>query len=105
MLEFEKLHGFTPRALLERPVMDPNLWFYRRAYDRLSRSRQWSDGQPQAIAISEIVAYCQGFGIQLSTSREALLDLVQAMDQVFMQKMAEQSPAEVKKAKSDVVTE
>jgi len=71
-------------------------------YDRLSRARQWSDGSPQAISVSEVFKYCDGLGIHSVEFRENLLDLVQAMDEEFDEHIAQARKASDNAGKSDV---
>jgi hypothetical protein len=98
---FAKQSGFQPQALLNRPKPEPEYEFYRVAYYRLSRSRLWFEGLPQAISLTEIATYCSFTGVRDQGLRENLVDLVQAMDGVFIDHMAEQQAAS--RAKSDVV--
>lgn len=74
-------------ALLERPAAEPAYELYRAAYYKLSRSREWSESGPQAIALSEILAYCQAVGITETGLVDNMVDLVQAMDGVFIEHM------------------
>ena len=105
MLETEKLSGVTPRALLDRPRLEPHLSLYRKIYERLSRSRQWGEGGPQAIALSEVFSYCDGMGLYGDEFREKLVDLIQEMDAVFMEHCAAEAKKTLaKSSSSDVVS-
>lgn len=96
--------GVEPRALQDRPVPIPELQFYRAAYRRLSLGRLWGEGGPQAIACSEVFAYCDGLGIQGVEFREGFLDLIQAMDQTYLDGIRKKlQDASATTAKSDVV--
>lgn len=53
--------------------------------------------------MSEILGYCDGFGIRDPEFRETLIDLVQEMDAVFTDHCAQERKAAVKGAGSDVV--
>jgi hypothetical protein len=102
----EKVSGITPKTLLDRPRLEPHLGLYRKIYERLSRSRQWSEGGPQAIALSEIFSYCDGLGLHGEEFREKLVDLIQEMDAVFMDHYAKEAQRELAKySGSDVVSQ
>jgi hypothetical protein len=86
-------------------VLEHHLEVYQRAYQRLSRARQWSDGLPQAISVAEVFAYCDGIGLRSPQLREDLLDLVQAMDTEFTNHViGERNKDVAKSAGSDVVS-
>ena len=102
LLDFQKRSGFTPTALLNRPRLIPELRFYRDAYSRLSRGRQWGDSGPQPILVSEATDYAERLGVRGAESMEVFLDMVQAQDDVFLEVLAEQRKA-ASEAKSDVV--
>lgn len=76
---------------------------YREAYNRLSRSRQWTEAGPQSISVSEMLLYCDGFHWDGLDFRETLIDLVQEMDSVFIDHCAKERKAAAKGASSDVV--
>lgn len=100
----EKVSGKTPETLLNRPRLEPHLAFYRKIYERLSRSRQWGEGGPQAIALSEVFSYCDGLGLHGTEFRERLVDHIQEMDAVFIEHCREEaSKALANSSKSDVV--
>jgi len=81
--EIQETTGETPFALRNRPTLDGRLGFYFRAFNRCSASRTWNEGGPAAISLVEVQAYCQLFGIDDPELREAVLDHVQALDEVF----------------------
>ena len=101
----EKVSGITPETLLSRPRLEPHLALYRKIYERLSRSRQWGESGPQAIALSEVFSYCDGMGLHGAEFREKLVDLIQEMDAVFIEHCAKEAKkALAKSSSSDVVS-
>lgn len=100
--EIQKVSGVTPKALLDRPRLEPHLAIYQAIYDRLSRSRQWYEAGPQPISVSEILAYCDGMGLHDLEFRENLIDLIQEMDEEFSAHCAELQKTSDTRAKSDV---
>ena len=66
---------------------------YWQAYERLSKSRVWSQGEPQVVTVAEIRALCLGMGWSGSEFFETLLDMVQALDEVFVEHVAKKRAA------------
>lgn len=87
---------------MNRPVPKPEYEFFRRTYYRLSRSRLWGDSLPQAIQVADIRAECRACGMYELELQDLAIDLVQGMDQVYIQHVQEQQAA--KRAESDVVS-
>jgi hypothetical protein len=81
--------GRMPLALENRPVLQDHLALTWKVYHVLSRSRHWGERGPQPITCAEFFAYCDGVGIQKGKFREDLLDLVQAMDQAYLEDYVE----------------
>jgi len=102
----QKLTGKVPKALQDRPTLQPELQIYWDAYRRLSRARLWLDGAPQSITISECVCYCQALRWHHPEFLMDFMDLVQDMDDTFIEHMADKAAkrAAAKTAESDVVT-
>jgi hypothetical protein len=94
--------GFAPKALQDRPALLPHLDIYWSAYRRMSRARRWNDGMPQAVAITECFGYCDGLGWRSPAFKEAMLDYVQELDDVFIEHHAQKRMAD-NGAGSDVV--
>lgn len=84
-----KRTGITPVALLNRPRLQPKDVPFRDAFYALSNSRPASMGGAGAIPVSEVLAYLQLVGIVSVAARSKYLRLVQAMDQVFLDHMAQ----------------
>jgi hypothetical protein len=75
--------GEIPFALRNRPTLDGRLGFYLRAFDRCSSSREWHEGAPASIKLSEIKAYCWLLELDDLELRELVIDHIQALDEVF----------------------
>ena len=72
--------GRVPPALLEKPILDDyevDLWD---AYMALSGSRRLGFGAAGPIPMSEILAYCEMFGIRDVDERELLVAVIQGCD-------------------------
>lgn len=68
------------------------LWYYRDIYDEIAGSRQYTmNGEPLPIPISELLAYCEMFGIRRLEEREKLLRMVRAMDRAYLDVIREQA--------------
>jgi hypothetical protein len=89
--------GFTPRALLDRPQLEPNNADLLVSFFDLSAQRGMGE-VPQPIQYSEVLAYCELEGIYGSEYRAYLLSAVKALDAIFMEKVSD----ERKKASGDV---
>lgn len=65
----------------------------------------WGDSGPQAIAISEMLAYCEGLEMHGVEFRERFLDTIQDMDAAYLTGIAkkQKTAAAAGPAKSDVV--
>lgn len=100
----QRKSGFTPLALMNRPLLEPPLQLAWDVYHTLSRSRQWSEGGPQPIACSEFYAHTSRLGIRPGEFEQGLLGQVQALDQVYLADWIEkrkQAQAAGNSAKSD----
>lgn len=74
-----------PGALLDRPVLEPHLWYYRDIYGELAGSRgHTANGDPLPIPVSELLAYCELYHIDSVEERETLCTMVRAMDRTFI---------------------
>lgn len=94
----EEQTGKTPGGLLERPTLTANQWYYRDVYEDVSGSRQYTtDGQPLPIPISEVLAYCELFGIRELEARHRIMVMVRAQDAGFRKVMREKAEQEARK--------
>lgn len=73
-----------PAPLAEEPRLEDHEIAYFEVFSGLSASRSYSDGGPQPIRISEILAYCQLMGVSQLEARQDTLQMVQALDGVWM---------------------
>ncbi len=75
----------------DKPQLEGPEVFYYQAFRTLSRSRQYSQvGQPFAIPLSEITAYCELFRIHGLDERERLLFFVHQMDDAYIEVRSKQ---------------
>jgi hypothetical protein len=65
----------------------------------LSNSRQQSDGFPQAITLSDIMAYCAIAGISDPIDRMTLTRCIQAMDRAYIAVVVEKRQQEARARK------
>ena len=95
--------GHPPQALLDKPSLLPHLQVYWDAYQRLSRARQWNDGEPQAVTVHDCFAYCDGVGFSSTEAKLQILDLVQELDEVFIEQIKLKRAANAAKLPDSVV--
>lgn len=72
-------------ALDRRPVLPETLAWIWTAYSELTRSRNWSMGSPQPIALSEILAYSELINGSQEETFE-LISFVRELDDVFFER-------------------
>lgn len=70
--------------------VSPYLEFYWNSFRALSAARQSGMDGPQAISISEISAYCDLAGLQNQNCKFEMLEIIQAMDSVYLEKNLEE---------------
>lgn len=94
----EQQTGQPNLTLQNRPVLSPNLWYYRDIYAEVSGSRHYSmDGSPLPIPISEVLAYCEMFGVADMDARERLFKMIRTMDNTFREAISKQREVAKKK--------
>jgi hypothetical protein len=94
----EEQTGKTPGGLQERPTLTPNQWYYREVFEELSGSRQYTmDGMPLPIPMSELLAYCELFGIEGIETRYRLYRMIRAQDAGMRKVLQERAEQEAKK--------
>jgi hypothetical protein len=76
--------GKMPAPLAEEPTLEDHEIGYFEVFSGLSSSRSYADGSPQPIRVSEVLAYCQLMGIDRLEQRQDTLQMVQALDGVWM---------------------
>ena len=77
--------GAPPPALEARPGLLPGLGRYVEAFDRLSSARGTGFGGPFPIPLSEIESYCRLFGWRDPEETGEMVEMVQAMDAVYLE--------------------
>ena len=75
------------QALEDRPMAAANVEWAWRAYVILDRSRQWGQGFPQPIQVSEMMAYATGRNLRPGAIDE-LIEIVQDLDSEYLQRLA-----------------
>lgn len=82
-----------PRALAMRPKLMGKDAPYYLAFHSCSRSRPMTMVGAGAIPISEVCAYCQLVGIASVAERSKYLNLLQDMDQIWLDHQAKKQPS------------
>lgn len=77
--------GETPPALLNRPILDPEVDAFLDAFFALSPSRQQGMA-PGGIPIVEMRAYCEMFHVE---HVELFIDMMRSLDHEFLAFQAE----------------
>lgn len=100
LLEIQESSGIVPKALENRPILDPSLHIYVTAFYDLSFARPYVGmGSPSPIPLSEIVAYCDYYGFTDVEFRRSFLKYIRAMDNAQLVVMNKQADKESKSAK------
>lgn len=81
--------GKLPPELAAKPRLDADAAEYFADFRMISAGREYNDLGAQAVKTSEILAYCQLKGITSAEDRQALLQMVRAMDSAYVQYMIE----------------
>ncbi|WP_298983488.1 hypothetical protein [uncultured Roseibium sp.] len=76
--------GKVPPALKRKPELFEDLRLVWEAFKTLSPARQYYNGAPQPIPLSEILAYCQMFEINDLEERREFAEFIIEMDTVFI---------------------
>ena len=77
--------GETPPALLNRPFPTQFEVPFWDAFNRLSRSRAWTEIGASAIPISEILAFLQLYEITDLEEKDEYVMIIQALDSTFLE--------------------
>lgn len=84
----------APGALLERPALTGLLGYYKDVFSDLASSRAYTtEGLALPIPLSEVLAYCELFGIAGLEERDRLYRMIRAMDTTFRKVVADQAKA------------
>lgn len=100
MIDRARSKGIKAKPLQEYPALWQADMPYREAFEVLSKSRRMGMGGPEAIALSEIEAFCRLTGdYPMPVDRKILVELIQAMDAVFCSHSDKQAQARREAAK------
>jgi hypothetical protein len=94
LVELEQSLGFAPPALANRPHLEPPLRWYLSAFYDLSRGRQLTMGGAGPIAISEMAAYIQIFGMDSLEDRQWFVTIMGQLDSVYLEHQAKKHALE-----------
>lgn len=93
LLEVARTTNTVPRALLDRPPLNPRNRHLLEAFYEVSAGRSIGE-VPQPLRVSELLAYCQLTGVADSEERERLLRVMQRLDGVYLRHAVERQRAE-----------
>lgn len=83
---FQEDQGRPHPALLKRVFPRPDCQRYLDAYSTLSSCRQWNDGNPQPIVLSEIYSHLEkGLGLVDYRTKGKYVRLIKALDAVELE--------------------
>lgn len=99
LVDMQESTGFVPPALLNRPLPRSDCTEYRQAFQRIGRGRQFNEGGAQPLTVNEIASYCWIRGIT-GDDKEVYLQLMGAMDDVFLDHVRKKQEQATKKAQS-----
>jgi len=80
----EDATGRTPPALARRPALEAGSVAVLQAYDMLDQSRQYSELGPQALQMSEILAYMEIARIHDADERLLFLKTMKTLDVIHL---------------------
>ena len=83
--------GKTIQALDTKPKLFDDLIYYWNGFNQLSQGRRAGFSGPQSLALSDIVAWLDLYGIVNSDNRLEFYELMLAMDLVFMLSFSKRS--------------
>ena len=73
---------------------------YYLAFRSLNKSRLRTEAGPQAVQISELLAYCQLLGIDGAEDRSKFLYMIQELDAEYLDISSERQKQEISRLKS-----
>lgn len=82
-----KNSGKMPAPLAEKPELDAEAAEFFADFRALSSGREYNELGAQALKLSEILAYCELRQIHHPDQRRDLLQMIQAMDAVYVKHM------------------
>lgn len=78
---------------MDRPELPPELAFYLEAFYLLSASRDVGFGGAGPIKLTEMLAFCDLHGIRGTEDRLGFINIMRALDAVWLEKSNEKSKA------------
>lgn len=84
MRKFAK-RGMDVPALRRKPTLLDAAHFYWRAFEDLNPRREWSNGVPRLIQLSEIVAYLDLIGWTDTEARLTFLEIISQLDMKWLE--------------------
>lgn len=76
-----------PPCLLRKPKLRTDCYGYYEAFYALSGRRNYGRAGPQPVPISEMVAYCDVFGVPKGYIRAKFVRLMARMDAAYLQRV------------------
>ena len=73
------------------PDLDEWIMFYWLAWNMLHPGRQRSMGGPSGIALTQIIAFMDEYGVLGRDDRDVFIELIQRMDGCFRKRVNEES--------------
>ena len=77
--------GLQPNPLKVKPELEGADAEVYTVFRQLSSARIYTEGGPQPIPVSELLAYCELMRIRELDQRQALLQIVQTLDATFIE--------------------
>ena len=87
--------GITPKALLDRPVLEQRWSYPRQVFDDLGGSRRYTAGGAANIPFSEFYLYSKAYGFEPDEVTDVWEDL-KLIDSIWLSKTTEKQAAQQK---------
>ncbi len=81
--DWKAAKGEYPAAFRDKPELYPWLRWYLDTWDELGPSRDYDQGFPLSIKVSEILSYCELFRIEWDDVRSDLFYFCGRLDEVY----------------------
>lgn len=91
-LETLREQGHKVPALDRKPDLDEGIAWFWEAYVTLQKGRLWIMGQPQAIALQDVLAYSGLVGLDREDTG-SLLNIVRRLDDAYFERLASKAKA------------
>ncbi len=90
MRQVETDTGSTPEALRTKPPLSSGGMALLQAFNILDSARQLYEGGPQALPVSEVLAYLEIAKVDGVEDRMLFLNMVKTLDVIYLNHYAEQ---------------